>query len=173
MKVRPMEWIRKPDANADGLLKVELTDMEFGVPVGVETHNVSEKEVTMDQEQEFEMILESTGQTKVYRDPADYEARPDGHMAPESIIPCGLFPAGREDPSFEPDATVIIHGTVTKLYDDPAALGFSEDEFLYSMNCLGVELDVVASKNEITETITPGSIVSDVYWIQGWPVDNS
>ena len=64
MKVRPMEWIRKPDANADGLLRVELTDMEFGVPVGVETHNVFEEEVTMDQEQEFEMILESTGQTK-------------------------------------------------------------------------------------------------------------
>ena len=169
MKVKPVEWIRKPDANANGLLKVELTDMEFGVPVGVETHSVSADGVTMDQEQEFEMILESTGQTKVYRNQADYEARPDGHMASESIIPCGLFPAGGNDPSFVPDATVIIHGTVTKLYEDPAALGFSEDEFLYSMNCLGVELDVVASKNEITETITSCSIVSDVYWIQGWP----
>ena len=83
-------------------------------------------------------------------------------MAPESVIPIGLF-------SFPYDPRIILNGTVVKTYKSPAEFGFGEDDVLFSVSCLGNEYDAVYHADYEGISIKEGNIVSCVYWVHGWP----
>ncbi len=58
MIVKPEEWISKPGDNGIGLLKVLMVEGEADFPILIETYNVFPEDVKIDEEQDFELILE-------------------------------------------------------------------------------------------------------------------
>ena len=72
MIVKPEEWISKPGDNGIGLLKVLMVEGEADFPILIETYNVFPEEVKIDEEQDFELILECADKPSVYEDEAAF-----------------------------------------------------------------------------------------------------
>ena len=168
MIVRPDEWITKPDENGDGLLKTWVVSGDVEFPIPIETHNVSLEDVVLGKDQDFEFVLECAEKPDIYHDEEAYIKASEHHsMASESVIPVGLY-------SPADDARILLNGIVVKTYEDSTKYGFDEDDVLFSISCLGNEYDAVLSAELAGEKeIREGNIVSCIYWVQGWPKENS
>ncbi len=166
MIIRPEEWISppdKPDENGCCFLKAWVGSGNTEFPILIETYKVSLEDVTLHRDQDFELILECTKKPDVYQDEEAFlTSNEHSHMAPESVIPIGLF-------SFPYDPRIILNGTVVKTYKSPAEFGFGEDDVLFSVSCLGNEYDAVYHADYEGISIKEGNIVSCVYWVHGWP----
>ena len=124
----------------------------------------------MDEEQNFELILECAKTPSVYKDlDAYHKDHERGSMAPESVIPVGLFSVS-DDADFVQTPQILLSGKVVVTYDDPTRLGFEPSDVLFSLCCLGNEYDAVMHSEFSDDTeIEEGNIISCVYWVQGWP----
>lgn len=90
MIIKPEAWISKPDHDGNGLLQAWVTEGEAEFPIPIETHQVSLNDVKMDEEQNFELILECAKTPSVYKDlDAYHKDHERGSMAPESDYSCG------------------------------------------------------------------------------------
>ncbi len=170
MIVRPEKWIIKPDENGDGLLKAWAGSGVTEFPIPIETHNVSEEEVALQEDQDFGLILACAERPKVYLDDEACEkAGVYYFMASESVIPVGLFPA-TDDPDFAWSAHIFLNGRVIETCADPTEFGFDMGDVLYRLTCLGDVYDAVLHAELAKGTvINKGNIVSCVYRVQGWP----
>lgn len=166
MIVRPEEWIKKPDKNGDGLLKAWVGCGTEEFPLPIETFKVSEEDVALHQEQDFEFILECTRKPVVFPDEKSFQNVVEESC--ESAIPIGLFPAF-EDPDYVLSARIFLNGRVVETYADPTEYGFGKDDVLFSISCLGNEYDAVYHADYEDVSIKEGNIVSCVYWVHGWP----
>ena len=169
MIVKPEEWISKPGDNGIGLLKVLMVEGEADFPILIETYNVFPEEVKIDEEQDFELILECAEKPSVYKDEAAFNRDKSISMNFESVIPIGLFPAPGDE-SFAQSPHIILNGKVAITYENPIQFGFDESDVLYSLSCLGNEYDAVMY-SEFSDDVRmkEGNIVSCVYRVQGWP----
>lgn len=171
MIVIPEEWIHEPDAEGNGLLRAMVVSGNLEFPIPIETYNVALDDVTTDAEQNFELILECEQPPRMFSDEESFRnALKHGSMAPESVIPAGLFPV-KEEKDFVPTAQIILNGKVVKTYPDPTEFGFGENDLLFALSCLGNEYDAVLYSDLAEDEIVleEGNIVSGVYWVQGWP----
>ena len=172
MIVEPKEWISKPDGSGNGVLKALIKVGEVEFPIPIETHNVFHEDVEINKEQDFELILECASKPEVYEDEEAYNNAARHSLAPESVIPAGLFSASG-DAGFVQSANIILSGKVLRVYADSALFGFDESDVLYSLSCLGNEYDAVMhSEFSDNVRIEEGNIVSCVYRVQGWPNQN-
>ena len=142
MIIRPEEWISKPDIDGNGLLQAWMVDGEIDFPIPIETHNVFLEDVKLNENQDFDFILECADKPEVYDDEAAYSNDARHSMAPESVIPAGLFSASGDD-DFVQSPRIILNGKVVKTYEDSTQFGFEDSDILYSLSCLGNEYDVV------------------------------
>ena len=170
MIIRPEEWIIIPDEDGDGLLKAWVGNGTFGFPIPIATHTVSPEDIALDRDRDFLLCLECAETPEVCL--AEEACANDGKhylMAPESVIPAGLFPLS-DDQDFVPSPYIIMKGKVTKTYADPTVLGVDEGDVLFSFSCLGNEYDAILYA-ELAEgiVIKEGDIVSCAYWVRGWP----
>lgn len=170
MIIKPEAWISKPDHDGNGLLQAWVTEGEAEFPIPIETHQVSLDDVKMDEEQNFELILECAKTPRIYKDlDAYHKDHERGSMAPESVIPVGLFSVS-DDADFVQTPQILLSGKVVVTYDDPTRLGFEASDVLFSLCCLGNEYDAVMHSEFSADTeIEEGNIISCVYWVQGWP----
>lgn len=172
MTVRPEEWILKPNNDGNGLLKALMIDSEVEFPVPVETHNVFQKDVKMNEEQDFEIILECVGKPSVFDDEDAYNKDTSISMNFESVIPIGLFSAFGDE-NFVQTSHIILNGKVIKTYENSVQFGFDQSDIIYSLSCLGNEYDAVMhSEYSHNVRIKEGNVVSCVYRVQGWPKQN-
>ena len=172
MIVKPEEWISKPGDNGIGLLKVLMVEGEADFPILIETYNVFPEDVKIDEEQDFELILECADKPSVYEDEAAFNRDKSISMNFESVIPVGLFSASRNE-GFVQTPHIILNGKVVKTYGNSTQFGFDESDVLYSLSCLGNEYDAVMhSEFSDNVRIEEGNIVSCVYRVQGWPNQN-
>lgn len=169
MIVKPEEWISKPGDNGIGLLKVLMVEGEADFPILIETYNVFPEEVKIDEEQDFELILECADKPSVYKDEAAFNRDKSISMNFESAIPIGLFPASGDE-SFAQSPHIILNGKVAITYENPIQFGFDESDVLYSLSCLGNEYDAVMY-SEFSDDVRmkEGNIVSCVYRVHCWP----
>lgn len=170
MIIRPEEWISKPDIDGNGFLQAWVEDGEVGFPIPIETHNVRIDDVKMDEEQDFDFILECAEKPRVYKDEDAYSIDNESHpMTLESVIPVGLFSADDDD-YFIQTPRILLNGRVVATYEDSTQFGFEESDMLFSLYCLGNEYDAVMH-SEFAEgvEIKEGNIISCIYWVQGWP----
>ena len=169
MIIRLKEWISKPDHDGNGRLNAWMEDGEVNFPIPIETHNVFPEDVRMNETQDFELILECAGKPEVYEDEDAYNNAARHSMAPESVIPAGVFSVSGDADS-EQSAYIILNGKVVKTYEDSAQFGFDEADILYTLSCLGNEYDAVLhSEFSYDVQMKEGNIVSCVYLVQGWP----
>ena len=169
MIIRPEEWIEKPDENGNGFLLALVVSGDQEYPIPIETHHVAIGDVMLNEDREFDFILECAEKPDVFPDEDTYYREHNSSLASESVISAGLFSARAEN-DFVPSPRIVLNGKVVKTYDDPTQYGFDEDEILYSLSCLGNEYDVVLHA-EYAENINlmEGNIVSCIYRVQGWP----
>lgn len=169
MLVRPEVWISEPDCKGNGFLKAWMVDGEVEFPMPIETHNVSIEEVKIDEEQDFDFILECANIPKIYEDEKAYAENAQSSMASESVIPVGLFsPPGEDNKELTPH--IMLNGRVVETYEDSTEFGFDESDVLYSLTCMGNEYDAVMHEGHSDGVvIKEGNTVSCVYWVQGWP----
>ena len=172
MIIRLKEWISKPDHDGNGQLNAWMEDGEVNFPIPIETHNVFPEDVRMNETQDFELILECASKPEIYEDEDAYHNAEHHSMAPESVIPAGLFSASG-DADFVQSPHIILNGKVVKTYEDSTQLGFDESDILYTLSCLGNEYDAVLH-SEFSDDVQmkEGNIVSCVYRVQGWPKQN-
>lgn len=170
MIIRPEKWISEPDYEGNGLLQAWVTEGEAEFPIPIETHNVFPDDVKMDEKQDFNFIFECAKQPNVYHDLDAYNKdEKKGSMAPESVIPVGLFSAS-DDADFVQMPQILLNGKVVVTYENPTRFGFEDSDVLFSLSCLGNEYDVVMHSEFSDGTvIEEGNIISCVYWVQGWP----
>lgn len=174
MIIRLEEWISEPDDKGNGFLEGWMLSGDIEYPIPIETHNVQTEDVRMEEEQNFEFILECAQTPEVYQDEDAYmEGKEQPCLGAESVIPAGLFPVN-DDKDFIPAPQIILNGRVTETFENPIQYGFSEGDILFSISCLGNEFNVVL-KAEIADglIIKKGNIVSGVYWVQGWPNEDT
>lgn len=170
MIIRPEEWIMIPDEEGDGLLEAWVGNEKFGFPIPIETHKVSLEDIALNRDQAFLLILECVEKPELCRDEeAGTSAGKYSSMAPESVIPVGLFPLS-DDADFVPSPYIIMKGKVTKAYADPTEFGVDKGDALFSFSCLGNEYDAILYA-ELAEgmVIKEGDTVFCVYRVQGWP----
>lgn len=169
MTIVPEKWLREPDNEGSGLLLAHAENGAAYLPMAIETHGVDKAGVTLEEAQDFELVFESAGDVGIYRDEDDYLKRSGSTLAPESFIPSGTFSVGG-DPGFEETATAVVTGKITETYGDPEELGFDAGDTVFTLTCLGYELDAVVH-SEDAPPVRPaeGNTVSGVFWIQGWP----
>ena len=169
MIVKPEEWLSKPGDNEIGLLKVLMVEGEADFPILVETYNVLLEDVTIGEEQDFELLLECADKPSVYEDEAAFCNDKSTSMNFESVMPIGLFPHSGDE-SFAQSPHIILNGKVAITYENPIQFGFDESDVLYSFSCLGNEYDAVMYP-EFSDGVQmkEGNIVSCVYRVQGWP----
>ena len=166
MIVRPEEWIKEPDAEGDSLLKAWTGYGSTEFPLPIETHGVFLENAAFHCEKDFELFLECVKPPDVYRDEEAFKAaHKHFSMAPESVIPIGLF-----SPPY--DARILLNGVVTEIYDVPAEYGFGEKDAVFSFSCLGNEYDAVYYAGAGDITIKKGNIVSCVYRLHGFLGEN-
>lgn len=169
MIVKPEEWISKPGDNGIGLLKVLMVEGEADFPILIETYNVFPEDVKIDEEQDFELILECADKPSVYKDEAAFNRDKRISMNFESVIPIGLFPAPGNE-SFVQSPHIILNGKIAITHENPIQFGFDESDVLYSFSCLGNEYDAVMYPDFSDGVrMKEGNIVSCVYRVQGWP----
>ena len=169
MIIRPEEWISKPDHDGNGQLNAWMEDGEVNFPIPIETHNVFPEDVRMNEAQDFELILECAGKPEIYAEEDAYNNAARHSIAPESVIPAGLFSASG-DADFVQSPHIILSGRVVRIYEDSAQFGFDESDILCTLSCLGNEYDAVMHSCFLRDVrIKEGNIVSCVYWVQGWP----
>ena len=174
MIIIPEEWISEPDENGNGFLEGWMLSGDEEYPVPVETHHVKIEDVKLGEEQDFEFILECAQTPEVYPDEAAYKnGNEQTGLAAESVIPAGLF-SPKEDKDFIPAPRIILSGRVTETFEDPLQYGFREGDILFLLSCLGNEFSVVLNA-EIADglKIKKGNIVSGVFWVQGWPSEDT
>lgn len=171
MLIEPTFWVKTPDENGDGILQVYTAGTE-DVPIPVETHNVTENDVKMNEKQEFEIVLECAELPCIYRNNEEfYNSCEHASMAAESIIPMGLFPVD-DNKQFEPSGFILLHGKVTETYNNPAQFGFKENDTLFTLTCLGNEYDCMLNGEQFKKIkIEQGNIVGGVFYVQGWPAE--
>lgn len=116
MIVKPEEWISKPGDNGIGLLKVLMVEGEADFPILIETFNVFPEDVKIDEEQDFELILECADKPSVYEDEAAFNRDKSISMNFESVIPIGLFPAPGNE-SFVQSPHIILNGKIAITYE--------------------------------------------------------
>ncbi len=170
MIIRPEEWIIQPDENGDALLEAWVGNEKFGFPIPIETHKASPGAVALERDQAFLLILECVEKPELCLD--EEAGTSEGRrspMAPESVIPVGLFPLS-DDADFVPSPHIFMKGKVTKAYADPTEFGVEKGDALFSFSCLGNEYDAILYA-ELAEgiVIREGDTVSCVYRVQGWP----
>lgn len=168
MKATSEAWIKTPDNEGNGLLKIWI-DGEVEFPLAISTHNVRIDDVSIGEEQDFTIILEAYKELEIYEsEDDDSEGKDTFSMAEESVIPCGLFKTVVDD-GFYPNATAIFSGRITELYDCPEEYGFEADDQLFSFVCLGNEFDCVNHTASTGEAdLEVGKIVNGLFWVQGW-----
>lgn len=172
MIVEPKEWISKPDDDGNSVLSVLMKDGEVEFPIPIEMYNIFPediKDIKMNKEQDFEIVLDCADKPTVYKDEEAYIKETDASMHFESVIPIGLFPDS-DDESFVRTPHILLNGKVIKIYDNPSQSEFDELYILYSLSCLGNEYDAVIPPDFSDGLkIEEGNIVSCVYRVRGWP----
>lgn len=170
MKIRPEEWIREPDEDGNGFLEGWMVSGDTEYPIPIETHNVSINDVRLGEVQDFKFILECAEKPEVYLSEDEYMSGKElPCMGAESVIPAGLFPP-KEDDDFVMSPTIILSGRVIEIFEDSSQYSFRESDILFTLSCLGNELDVVLPAEYAEDIqIKKGYIVSGLYWVQGWP----
>ena len=174
MIIRPEEWITEPDENGNGFLEGWTVSGDIGYPIPIETHNVALKDVLLGEEQDFDFILECAERPEVYADEEAYLGSvPAPTMAAEAVIPSGLFSPGKCE-EFTMSPRMIMNGRVTEIAEDAVQYGFEEGDILFNLSCCGTEFSIVLH-GELSEDldIKEGNIVSCVYWVQGWPREDT
>lgn len=171
MLVEPMFWVNKPDGNGDGILQAYVSGTE-DIPFPIETHNVAENDVKLNEKQEFEIVLECADVPGIYGNEQEfYNSGKHKKMAAQSIIPIGLFPAS-DDKEFEPSPLIYLNGRVTDIFETPEQIGFDENDILFSLACLGNEYDCVLYNGKAENIkIQQDNTVSCAFYVQGWPAD--
>lgn len=174
MEIRPEEWIREPDEDGNGFIEGWMVSGDTEYPIPIETHNVSIRDVRLGELQDFRLILESAEKSKVFSNEDAYMSGKElPSMSAESVIPSGLLPP-KEDDDFVMSPTIILCGRVIEVFEDPSQYGFKEGDILFTLSCLGNEFDVVLPAEYAKDIqIRKGYIVSDLYWVQGWPDEYS
>ena len=169
MIVRPEEWLSEPNEYGYGLLKAWVVSGTEGFPIPIQTFDISLDEVALGEEQDFEIALECTHNPEVYPDEETYLKNGKHSMAPEAVIPSGLFPL-TDDSGFTPSPYVIMNGKVTKTYEDPTQYGFAEGDLIYTFSCLGNIYDAYLYEYFVYNvSVKEGNIVHCMYCVHGQP----
>lgn len=174
MLVTPEEWLKTPDENGEGLLRV-FVDGDVPHPLPLETFGVRPEDVTLGEKQDFEILLEvdeCLEDLEIFKDADEYcKRRKENSLAPEAVIPAGLFPLYKNI-EFTPSGYVLLNGKVIEICDDPASLGFDEDDLLFNVSCLGSVYTVVHHGEEKPK-LSLNNIVSGAFFAQGWPKETN
>lgn len=166
----PIRWIKEPDIIGNGLLEVLPVGCKEDFSMPVETHHVDLDDVKLNEEQEFNIIIEAYD-IALYEDEDNYRENSGSNLAPECFIPAGLIPLEDSD---ELSGQAIINGIITKTYDDSTEFGFEPNDTLLTISCLGLEFDAVIHEDFALDFATEaktGHVLAGGFWIQGWPAD--
>lgn len=87
------------------------------------------------------------------------------NFAAESLIPSGTFPPSK-DVEFEPSCEFLMNTKILEI--EQHTNRFSNDfYYVFKVNCLGIEIDIVACKDEFEREPRVGDIISGIFYLGG------
>ena len=150
-EVIPLAWIPAMDKTQYfRILNVESQGDMAGMPLNI---TVPYEDINFNQTCEFGLFAMAVN-AKIYH--SVKELSKNSEMAEESLIPSGTF--GIDD-NFEPSNEIIMS---TKIISAEEQLNqFTNNSYyLLKANCLGINLDIIASQNDFDQTPKAGDIIS-------------
>lgn len=162
------EWVNMPKGNDSALLNILMCDGDFPIPLNIEIIDAFLWRNNEISQQDGVTSVETTWYAKqIEVIKKEFETEPSGEeMAPESLIPCGTFPARDNDENWKPSATALMNGLVVEANLRHNKVTGNKYWHL-KVSCLGYTFFVAVAREYVEGTIEPGDHIEGFYWISG------